>query len=346
MKRSFRWIVVTIVVSGAAGWIIWIALHQPVERSTPTVSSDVSAARKLNIPSHIKEPFTTVKDQPFTGNKEFDERAQHTRTLMLEENKPLALFGMVEDQHHDAVPGMKVTLHVGYYDGFVRPDYTGATREFTLQTDNDGRFSLTGQQGKSLYITSVEKMGYLTSQAGFKEFGSRYDLPANSIWPTGEMSADNPVIIPVWKREGSVNLKEDGKAIYTPRGSGPMRVPIAGTPMELEIEWNTPGTDRAPGLWSVKIKVIKGGLQETNDAFPFEAPTSGYQAEWIGGAINEVGATSLSKDFFIVDTNEKYFGRLHATIAPYFRDKSHIGLRWWINPNSERGLLNNTASGD
>jgi hypothetical protein len=118
--------------------------------------------------------------------------------------------------------------------------------------------------------------------------------------------------------------------------------------MELEVSWNTPGNDRQPGAWSLRLRVINGELQSTDDVFPFEAPMSGYQAEWVGGGIDSPASslTSFDKTFYIVDTQRRQFGRMSIFLHPYFRDKNKFEVTYWINPNGERGLLNDTESGN
>lgn len=261
-------------------------------------------------------------------------------------NPSITLHAKLVDQHGVPAPDVKVYYHATIAPLIQAPMVGPGTEDYQTVTGHDGLLSVK-HSGISIWLDQMEHPNYVFIPRGYKMFrGEQYHLPANAIWPTGELSTSNPVIIPVWKREGAVTLLEDGKAIYSPQGTNIIREPITGTPMVLEIEWNATGSDRSPGLWSVKLKVLNGAIQETDSAFPFEAPVSGYQAEWIGGAFSQPSVDSLSKNFYIVDADKKYFGRLHATIKPYFGTKKHIGLRWWINPNGERGLLNNTASGD
>lgn len=335
------------LVSCAAIVVVALFVYWPVKQSTPPAAATQFVQHQEQLPAHISTPVTALKEQPSTGIKVFDQRAQRIRTQMLQENKALALFGAVEDQRGRRVAGVKVVVSAGYYDGLVRPDYTQASHEFTVQTDSDGMFSVTGQQGISMYVTHLEKEGYLFAPAGYREFAQLYHLPSNAKLPAGEMNQGSPVVIPAWKRENDIALIREARALYTEQGQVE-RVKLKGTPMELEIIWTTPGTNREPGVWSVRIRAINGAIQATDDEFVFEAPRSGYQAEWSGGGIEhpELKLSHMEKKFYFVDEQHKYYGRLRASLSPYFRNENEMSFTYWINPTGERGLLSNTATGD
>lgn len=261
-------------------------------------------------------------------------------------NPPIALNAKFVDQHGEPAPGVKVYYHATIAPLIKAPMVGPGTEDFQTFTDKDGRIDLQ-HRGMSLWIEKMEHPSYLFMAPGFNVFAERYHLPPNATWPAGEMSEKNPVIIPVWKRENAAPLIVEARALFTVQGKVD-RVKLKGTPMELELLWDTPGNDRSPGAWSIRIRVINGEIQATRDSFLFHAPVSGYQSEWIGGGGTdpEKRVRRLEEQFYFVDTQRKFYGRMRASINPYFRNENELSFTYYINPTGGRSLLNDTPSGN
>jgi hypothetical protein len=96
--------------------------------------------------------------------------AMHKRGMRL--NGPIEFYGRVIDQHQQPIEGVRLRLTLsGYDENFVwrkdlllpgDKDYL-RRESLELVSNSEGRFSLSGKTGKTLYLDSLEKEGYLWS---------------------------------------------------------------------------------------------------------------------------------------------------------------------------------------
>ena len=123
----------------------------------------------------------------------------------------LKFYGKLIDQNGDPVQGAHVTYHVSSSPTIPAPMVGPSSKEFVTSSNSDGRIAA-DVQGIRFWIDNLVHPQYLFAP-GIRTFLNRYELPNNTIWPTGEMSPNNPVIIPAWKIEDKVQLIKAGKAL-------------------------------------------------------------------------------------------------------------------------------------
>lgn len=258
--------------------------------------------------------------------------------LLIPANRPINFFAAVEDQRGKRVPGVKVIVNVRYSDGTVRPDYVNQSQQLALQTDGDGMIAITDQRLQSLSLVSMEKNAYEFARVGNQVFSELYSLPANAQWPKEPLAFENPVVIPGWKRGEAADLVVDGKMIYTPKEQTATVIKFDKTPVELEVDWNTPGTGEKPTDWTVVVKVKNGHLVETHDVFMYEAPSSGYQPEWRFDAAGKYRREVKAYFYFVANDGAQY-GRMNVLLTPYYGESHNVSVSYWINLHGSRNLL-------
>jgi hypothetical protein len=256
-----------------------------------------------------------------------------------EGNVPIAFYGKVVDQNALPIAGATVKLKV------ITSHFATATteeKEYPLETDANGAFTLTSAFGVSLFITSIQKPGYELSKKA--DLGYVYAL-------TGSFHPDpaSPVVIRMWKIAGKEPLVGsawhgrvacDGTAnrfdLYTgkPSADGTLEITCTRTPLNFEI------TSRQPFDYKCEVVIIGGGIQPTADEFTYRTPESGYSPnvtidrkpgdpKWGGG---------LRQEFYIKTAKGEY-GRLAVDWDAGHRPApTHFEWNCSINPSGTRNL--------
>jgi hypothetical protein len=221
----------------------------------------------------------------------------------------LSFYGKVVDEQSKPISGAKAIL------GWNTFGVAGGSRATFLSSDQNGLFSLIGQHGKILQVR-VQKDGYYADNRGsWRTF--EYANPSSPYWY--EPDSEHPVVFQLRKKGPGVDLFSKHLTVpvfqekYTKNQidlrSGFIRPGI------LTIETDTskflPGAQPFP--WSVKITMSEGGLIETDERFPFEAPSTGYvpsidlnfsdleQGHWQGG---------FTKTFYFYLPSTNTYGRM------------------------------------
>ena len=242
-------------------------------------------------------------------------------------------YGKVVDQDGQPVVGAKV-------QGNVHIDI-GGSEEHDTTTDAQGRFHFLGLHGHGLNV-DLQKEGYYFD----------YMLPSAQR-PNGYLpDPSNPIVLTMWKQRGAEpmvhcdvesTIPRDGTAknfnLLTGRKdvSGGLAAQMLRDPLEI-----APKDLRKPFNWSVTLSITNGGLLEyTNQPYPYEAPSEGYQKSvTLSFPTNMVGWQSWAKrDYYFNDKNGQIYGRMtievHAgapTPEAYFR------IIDYANPNGSRNL--------
>jgi hypothetical protein len=255
-----------------------------------------------------------------------------------EENVPIAFYGKVVDQNKLPVTGAAVKLKV------VTSHFATATteeKEYPLETDANGSFTLTGALGASLFITSIQKPGYELSKKA--QLGFVYAL-------TGSYHPDpaNPVVIRMWRiagKEPLVGSAWHGKVacdgttnrfdLYTGKPSADgnfeimcKRVPVASAP-HGHGEFNL----------TFEVAVLGGGIQPTEDEFTYRSPETGYRPTFTldQKADAPKWRPNVNQEFYI-KTSDGRFGRLHVDWEAWQTPPTHFEWDCSINPAGSGNL--------
>jgi hypothetical protein len=268
--------------------IIALAAFLVVAASIWTAAQRKSPARPLfhaiSKPSPLATPAPTtsatkflasMRQQPGGPYQPTDPRWEERRRLRREDPQyewktPIEFYGKVLDQNEQPVPGVEVSMN--WTD--MSPNGTSAA---TVTTDAEGRFSITGIQGKNFGVRSLKKDGYLEA---VKSNPRSFEYAG--FWkPTyHEPDPNKPVIFHLRKKgDPAPLLFSEGKFVVTfgTQSQIPMpKVARAGvvSPVKVTVFENDVKTRR----WKARIWMEEGGIQPALEEFPFTAPLEGYHA--------------------------------------------------------------------
>jgi uncharacterized repeat protein (TIGR03803 family) len=252
---------------------------------------------------------------------------------------PIEFYGKVLDEHSNAVAGAGVTFH--WSDLLAR----GQEASATTQSDPNGLFSLHGKQGASMNV-SVGKEGYYATRDSqqFFKFG-KMDPSAKHV-----PNPQRPVVF---------TLRKMGKGAELVRTEFPLgmgqhpQLRCDGTPVEIDMFkgghaspgtgqlkmefWNDVTNRNATKFnWKLKLTVPGGGLVETQEEFPFQAPESGYQLPLVIDmpATNKNWIGDLRTKYYVHLPDGKY-GRVELDLMAF---NGYIRVHSFVNPSGSRYL--------
>jgi hypothetical protein len=189
---------------------------------------------------------------------------------------PISFFGRVNDQYGSAVPLADVKIAANDKPLGGRPS------EYTLKSDTDGLFAITGIVGITLSI-EVSKPGYQVIPPADNKVTSSgvFDYGLSSNRGPHHPDKENPVIFTLHKHGPLESLHKVGERNF--------RIPRDGTPLSISLDqgqthqvilrcWNT-DSQRAAGQrqydWWFEITISNGGLAPQT-GLDSEAPPNGY----------------------------------------------------------------------
>jgi len=211
----------------------------------------------------------------------------------------------------------------------------------TLESDKSGNFSVTNIFGNSIEFASMEKEGYKLSP---KQVKSSY-----LYYPTVvRIEPDKPEIFHMWKKAGEESLISSawhGKLICDgtlrtydllsgkPTKEGILQITCTRKPLDLVPR------EHKPYDYELKISVIGGGIQKTDDEFTYLAPEGGYlQSLTLGAKAGDPKWIGNVKQEFYIKTSEGHYGRLSVDWYAEFTSPTHLEWDCTINPSGSRNL--------
>ena len=223
---------------------------------------------------------------------------------------PLNFYGKVIDENNQPVAGATARMQ---WNTIGVPG--GTSYQQTL-SDGGGLFSLTEQHGKMLEVR-VQKDGYYTVDGGAGPVAFEYANPSSPNY--NEPDASSPVIFHL-RRKGP-GAKLFSKALNVPLTTNHPQdrvnlmqgfiKPDGSLTLAADKSKFLPGAQPFP--WSVTLTMSEGGLVETNDQFPFQAPESGYAPTVTIDMTNidpDVWRGSVAKTYYFYLPSTNTYGRL------------------------------------
>jgi hypothetical protein len=315
--------------------------HSKAIRNSQALNTNLlhtNSTTTLEQESIMKRPLTP-REQDSSVAAEVQQYVKKTVADPLYDWKqPINFFGKVVDENGHAVSN--ASAHLKWTDLSEN-----GTSEINMATDNDGLFSLTGQQGKRLSVT-VSKKGYYTPRAqALSSF--EYANPEEGIF---KADPANPVVFTLRKKGAGVALVTSKYGVKKYFG---VVAPLDGTPVWVDLLQRNSGL--APGQlmlsqkkppygswkqateWSFHMEIPGGGFVEHHDELPFEAPESGYKSvvEFVFQAGQPEWVTSIRKDYYIKFGSPARFGTLHLETEITM---AGARLTYSINPDGSRNL--------
>jgi len=314
-----------------------IATVQPATNVPATPASAASVASQSPPGASLPVP-SPANPKPSAANN--IGIAEETMKFVEVKNVPVQFYGLVIDQDSNALAGVDVKLTV---QQLTAPNSAamelGANQvPFDRTTGPDGRFEISGLNGESLDLESLQKSGYEVEPLK-RGFG-----PASG-------SFDQPVVFKMWSTnihehliggEKSFNIVPDGRLYFIDLTDDTISESFGG---DLKV-WIKYTNQAVPGQtydWSAAIEVINGGLlEESLGSAMYEAPTEGYvpsfeiQQQIKGGQRGDIG----ERQFYLILKNGQEYGRMSIGLYAPFNDQTPglIRLSYVINPSGSRIL--------
>jgi len=323
-----------LILLGLLAWWFWPRLAPPTIARTNPDGSPI--------------PLTPAQLQDLK-----DYEMPRMLALMAKANRPIEFYGKVVDQNGNPIPSVKVSLDIKLIKIPAPGELPGDMFDtYTLTTDANGLFSLTGAKGELLTVESLEKTGY---DAAHKNINKGYWYWA-SIGYVG--NPKQPEIFQMWKRTGteelvrktfSTDLDVDGTSVFYDLlqgtqgfGNRDIVVSLVRNPQQI-------ASGQRNYEWTATIEVPDGGLIISSDEQMYLAPQEGYQSQyvfhmpvmksaWKSGA---VPGWKDQKDvaIYLKLRGGKYYGRAELKfVAGAPRLTTPFYLTSYVNPSGSRNL--------
>ena len=340
MKRN--WLILLIFVSALFVMELsyWHTTTHKKEKSpaeskstTPSeiITNGISTIASNSIVAQI-EQVASVTNQPLTP------RELQVQQAVARRNIPVSFFGRLIDQDGNPVSGVKISVSV------LHLELTATTIDRTIhlgsESDLAGRFEIQGATGDGFDVDYIGKTGYQLSPKTPNHFS-----PING-------SAENPVIIRMWRKLESAQLISQDKDTRIPYdgtpvvfdllagqknvggSSGDLRVTLIRNPLDIT-------TSRRGFEWHATIEALNGGLIQSDDDFMYEAPIDGYQPRiQIDMPANAAKWASIYGISFFAKTRD---GQVYSRVRFEFRvdslkPQTGFTITSAANPNGSRNL--------
>jgi len=316
----------------------------PASSNAPTSpdSESTSAVSQTNtapIDPLAKMGITPDMTQKQREQKYLEWYASQASKMTERNRRPIAFYGQTVDESNQPVAGVNVHLILG--ESPATPDGIVETH---LQTDANGAFSYADAIGHVLQVW-LGKDGYYVPKS------NRINFDFTSYQP----NPFQPEVFHLRKKRPGVNLITSQYGVYRSVG---VTAPRDGTPVyvdfftrqvssdgQLEISQKKPVLEQYRNAaefeanvkeWSYRLAIPDGGLVETTEEFPFEAPLTGYQPvveyNFQKGDTNWV--ERIDKTYYIAFGNPRKYGRIHVSTAI----SSGTSLEYAINPDGSQNL--------
>jgi len=272
-------------------------------------------------------------------------RAGTMMKMAMARNLSLKMYGKVLDQQDLPVSGAKVTLVVG-----GGGPYAPGSGLMTLKTDAEGIFTVDAS-GHELLILSVEHPQLTRvlyrSRGGSIESGAENLVASDSdgkeySWRTYN-TRGNPFVMHAWRVEKFEKVKADSG--YLEPVPGGKTYEHAGIVASCEREPKDPQKHwrEQKGSWSITLRAIEGGIQESNDIYLNVAPEAGYQPQiTVSMQRDDSGYRPNiipARRYYYTANKGKLYGAVSAIFEPYMEaDVCTIGVHMKYNQNGSRNI--------
>ena len=248
--------------------------------------------------------------------------------------QPINFYGKVVDETNQPVANADVH--------FVWNDLSQkGTSETNAQSDGNGLFLFTGQQGKRLFV-DVAKNGYYASRRNPLAF--EYANPADGLFTP---DAANPVVFHL-RKKGQAEQLIHGLKLFGSRVDGSLSyVDLTAAkngrtpPGDLTVQCTrSEPNDEKKFDWTFTVGVPDGGLIESTNEFDFVAPETGYQSSYqIAHRASDSDWTGQEKrKFFVKSQGGQHYARIEITIIPDYNQNAAYDVEWFLNPSGSRNL--------
>jgi hypothetical protein len=219
--------------------------------------------------------------------------------------------------------------------------YGDESTSTTLQSDQDGKFELSGVTGYCVNITTIEKEGYQlspkTERCYVFGFVPHYKPdPANPVvFKMWKLAGKEPLVGSAWHGKVACDGTTNRFDLYTgkPNADGNLeimckRVSVASAPHghgEFDLTF--------------EVAVLGGGIQPTDDEFTYRPLETGYAPTFTVDQKADAPKwrPDVNQEFYIKTPDGRY-GRLHVDWDAWQTPPTHLEWDCSINPSGSRNL--------
>jgi hypothetical protein len=343
-----RFVISVLIIVLAIFFIIFWC--RPVKRATapePSQGNIQSDFPKVaaNIPNpnapNAPQPTTLLTSQRTEITRD-EKMARIVQDFNDSHNHSIEFYGQVIDQDSNALPNVKINIFIPQQQIAFPTDSGDFPTSNNLvhlekETEMDGRFDITSQNGNGVDIESIQKNGYEVE-------------PIRRSYGTAVGSFNNPMIFKMW----STNIHEqlvsgDRKFQIVPDGN-PYFIDLTkgeitqteGGDLKVRVKRPEQVTYGQRYDWECEIDVVDGGLCQSDSYSMLLAPSDGYQQAFhfeqkVGSGW---GDSTGEKRFYVMLHNGKEYGRISIELYAYYNDQvpGMIRLSYALNPSGSQIL--------
>ncbi len=251
--------------------------------------------------------------------------------------RPIAFYGKVVDQNEQPVAGAKV---------WMQWSAVGATPERTILSGADGRFQVSGINGKGISVR-VSKAGYHNGPisygsfeyAGFWEPHFHIPDPNNpEVFQLRKRGNEEPMYL--WSL--AKDLKADGSVNWFNVKSGKFGG-AAGDLAFIVTRSNQTRMRQFDYTFTVQA-APGGGIAFSEEKMMFEAPSEGYVPSWqTAQTFGAPDYTHLQKLRFYLKTPDGKYAAVQGHVAQMGDPEAQVQMTVYYNPSGSRNLEYNEA---
>jgi hypothetical protein len=295
-------------------------------------SPGTSSLTNQGIPNATNATSPALLNPSFVTNT----ASQVISNFIESKNVPVEFYGQVIDQDSNALAGVdvKVIVQQLIMPNSAEVDIAATNIPIEQITGTDGRFEISGVEGASFDLESIQKAGY------------EVESPRRGYQPIGG-SFEQPVIFKMWNTnihgqlitgDEKFSIVPDGRPYFINLTTGAINESGTGD-LKVWIQYTNQIVRGQLYDWSAGIDVANGGLfeeQNLNSAM-YSAPANGYvpnfelQQQIKGGQEGQIG----SRRFYVVLNNGSEYGKITINLYAPFNDQipGLIRLSYVINPS-------------
>lgn len=275
---------VVLIIGLLVALIVWRETHA-VKTAAPVTAPAESIASDSTEP--VSAPATRVGPQT-------------PGSVPTDSDVAIVFYGKLEDQSAEPVVGAEITGTTIFHQGASK-----AEGRFVATSDANGLFTLNAGAGQSLEVMP-RKAGYALASTNNVQMYRSLSSENERLHP----DSNNPVVIKMWKLQGSEPLAAINQQFQIPYTNAPLFfdfvaqeiVPSGG---DIKITIVRPADSFSfgdPQGWRVEIEGVEGGLMQTsleNWRTTYWAPVDGYIPKIALPMAEDVSQNSESLDAIV-----------------------------------------------
>jgi hypothetical protein len=340
-RRILAGILILILLALFTNWALRQKLSQVSSLSTndSTSFSNVNQSASSSTAAPTRKQWTSSEMPSPHSNDTSGNPVQVEHKIEEMFKTPIEFYGRVVDENKNPVAGADISFSWNK----LTVSHQFETGQSNAKTDENGLFSLEGQNGEGLDVR-VSKSGYYTAKSNTMSF--RYSQLSGM--PIYVPDRNNPVIFFLVKKGSGVSLVTskngmgDDFSILVSRDGTPLKVDLLHRmtgegPLEITQTKPDPKLMNQATEWSFQMAIPDGGFVEYHDQdFPVEAPDTNYQStvQFDFQKSQTNWTETIAKDFYIRFSNPPLYGRLHVETSI----GGGVRLTYAINPDGSRNI--------